>query len=155
MTTLHEYIATSESHTCFDTETGNYALGRLAAGYRDATRKEKAHGAVWYRRANEYARQLSHFSGLSLAQVAAIIARLSPQVHWETNRLAAIEICTRTPLENALRCYGRNVSIAEAIRDGAPVSQFFRGATGPKITAFFSNVYAPETSNAVTVDSWA
>lgn len=128
----------------------------------DSTAAEIDNGRTWYTRANRFAAKLAALSGLRLETVAAVLARLSPQVSWADNKGAALEICCQTenrPLCD--KCYPDNVRRAEDIaraNDSATIALEVlprKGYSRPKISAFYGNIAAPDKDGTATVDTWA
>lgn len=58
--------------------------------YELATPLEAQEGLNWYREANTYSKELSKRFGLSLSQIAGIIAVFSPQSGWAENKRYAV-----------------------------------------------------------------
>ena len=127
----------------------------------DATQDEYANGLLWYDRAHRFARKVSVLTGHRLETVAAVIARLSPQVSWRDNKLAAWEILTQSEYAAATRCYPDNVHRAEDIAAADSVAAVTehvlprKGYARPKISAFYRNIADPTCDGIATVDTWA
>jgi hypothetical protein len=127
----------------------------------ECTAAEYENGRLWYRRANRFARKLAALAGKKPETVAAVLARLSPQVSWADNKAAALEVCCGTEYEAANRCYPDNVLRAEALASEDSEAEIAKqvlpqkGYKRPKISAFYRNISAPEDPQAVTVDTWA
>jgi len=128
----------------------------------DSTAAEYENGRTWYRRANRFAKKVAALSGKDPATVAAVIARLSPQVAWSDNRIAAFEICCGLDARPACgKCYPDNVTRAEDIARDNCADTIARevlprkGYARPKISAFFQNIADPDIDGIATVDTWA
>jgi len=128
----------------------------------EATPAEYDNGRQWYRRAHRFAAKVAALSGKNPHTVAAVIARLSPQVPWSDNKAAALEICCATDERPACTvCYPDNVIRAEdiAAADNAEVIALEvlprKGYARPKISAFYTNIADPELDGVATVDTWA
>lgn len=128
----------------------------------EATQTEHDAGRSWYRRAHRFAAKVAALSGKQPATVAAVIARLSPQVSWADNKTAALEICAG--LENrpaCAQCYPDNVRRAEDIAAADNVETIAlevlprKGYSRPKISAFYQNISRPDIDGIATVDTWA
>lgn len=61
----------------------------LRMGEDSMTPAEMRRGADWYRRANSTARVISHYSGIPLRNVAALMSALSPRSKWAPDNLGA------------------------------------------------------------------
>lgn len=139
-----------------------HSVDGILATLADSTAAEYETGRLWYRRANRFARKVSALSGLRPDTVAAVLARLSPQVSWADNKTAALEICCKLDTQPAAgRCYPDNVLRAEDIAraDSAAVIAAEvlprKGYARPKISAFYRNISDPDTDGIATVDTWA
>lgn len=113
-------------------------------------------GLTWYHDAHEFAADLARATDLDLVTVAAVIAALSPQTRWETNKAAAVEL-----LKNGTRYPGMlisNYERAKRVLAASPVDALaalqIRGEdSAPKIASFARNILGDE--QRVTVDVWA
>lgn len=139
-----------------------HSVDGILATLADSTAAEYETGRGWYRRANRFARKLAALSGLDNDTVAAVLARLSPQVSWADNKAAALEICCKLDTQPAAgRCYPDNVFRAEAIvsadNEEVIAAEVLpkKGFARPKISAFFRNIANPEIDGIATVDTWA
>ena len=119
---------------------------------------EKANGISWYWTANRFARKVSALTSKRPETVAAILARISPQITWAENKKAALEIAAGDVAsagypDNIARAYDIAAEDSEAAiaREVLPTSKYAR----PKISAFYRNIANPETVGLVTVDTWA
>jgi len=127
----------------------------------ECTPLEIADGEVWYQHANRWSGKAAALTGKRLETIAAILARVSPQVSWADNKAAALEIASGKPSSACDQCYPDNViralEIAECddsdviARQVLPSGKYRR----PKISAFYRNISAPADPHTVTVDTWA
>jgi hypothetical protein len=120
---------------------------------RDLFHRSDPRDQRWYFDAHEQLVADAAELGVSLDTFAGIVAALSPRQSWDTangrtpNRTAARQLVrTRTA-----PCFGECVRQALEILDGA---EPLEALTGEKRRAFYSNLVDPETSSAVTLDSW-
>lgn len=116
-----------------------------------------ASGMVWYRLANEHARRIAGFAGVTLRQASAVIAVLSPRAHWSENLRVAHLVAQHYALGGSAETFNTHTRITRV-----NVSKAFRilagdlaALHGPKTTAFADNIQFPQSSSAVTVDGWA
>ena len=127
----------------------------------DCTAAEWHHGRTWYRTAHRFCNKVAALTGKRPDTVAAVIARLSPQVSWADNKSAALEICGNGAGDACGRCYPDNVLRAEEIasaNDSATIAAQvlpLKGYKRPKISAFYRNITQPQCAQSVTVDTWA
>jgi len=131
---------------------------RILECYALCTVDEIANGLTWYRNANRFARKVASLTAKRPETVAAILARISPQIAWQDNKIAALQIAS-----GAASGYGYpdNIARAERIaeadseaviaREVLPTAKYAR----PKISAFYRNIAYPETVGPITVDTWA
>ena len=124
--------------------------------YERASPKDIALGTNWYPAAHAYAQGLAIRYHISTAQAAAIIAVLSPQLHWTKNQLAAHQLISTGDTNLAL---GQNRDKARLIlRKGVLATYPPTGRSaisGPKVQSFYSNILLPLTSRSVTIDRHA
>jgi hypothetical protein len=127
----------------------------------ECTPGEIANGEKWYTVANRWSGKAAALTGKRLETIAAILARISPQVSWADNKAAALEIASGEPSTACDQCYPDNViralEIAECDDDEAIARQVlpFGKYRRPKISAFYRNISAPADEHSVTVDTWA
>lgn len=127
---------------------------RILARYEQADAAQLRAGHEWYEKANDLAHRLSDLGSITLAQSAAIIAALSPQVSWDKN----IEAATRVVALHAADAfdgtlerypgYGENVRKCARILAGD-----IEALRGPKVTAFYHAILGDLSH--VVVDVWA
>jgi len=122
----------------------------ILASYLRSDDQCRAEGRSWYHDAHDHAVRLAAIAGVTVERMAAILAVLSPRSSWGTNIRNATAIAEAR--WDDVRGLRRNVAKALALIDGAPISAH---VTGPKVAAFLHNIAFPDTSNMVTVDSWA
>ena len=121
---------------------------------KEASPEVCAQGKQWYSEAHSFCLALAHEFNTPLEVVVGVLAVLSPQCAWETNKLA-----TRDMLETkhtTRQVYPFNVNKARRILDGETFEQVTASRRyGKKVKAFYDNILFPETSIAVTVDTHA
>lgn len=115
-------------------------------------------GAKWYRDARLWAYGVSKEYGVSFRKVCAMLAALSPRSKWERNKLDCqnlIAFLTGNAPMPKCSTYGamvrKAISIFESKDDSTQAMTDL--LNGPKITAFFLNIY-DSASERVTVDTW-
>lgn len=127
----------------------------------ECTPGEIADGEVWYSRAHRWSKKAATLTGKRPKTIAAILARVSPQVAWAENKAAALEIASGAPSTACDGCYPDNVvralEIAEYDSDEAIARQVLPHGKykRPKISAFYRNISTPADPHTVTVDTWA
>lgn len=127
----------------------------------DSTAAEYEIGRHWYRRANRFAAKVAALTGKRPATVAAVLARLSPQITWADNRAACLAVCAGIDSATLDQCYPDNIRRAERIAaedtDEVIAAEVLprKGYARPKISAFFHNIANPEIDGIATVDTWA
>ncbi len=123
----------------------------ITKAYKSASRSQRKRGRAWYTEAHNLCLTLAEHNRVSLAQVAGVMAALSPQCPWSENVRATIAM-VRTGQTGTTICYKANVSKAHDILQGnAP--EVVLG--GEKVRAFFENILDPQRSQAVTIDTHA
>jgi hypothetical protein len=121
-----------------------------------ATDQNLLDGLVWYDEAHSFAVDLARATDTDLVVVASVIAALSPQTRWETNKSAAVEL-----LKNGTRYPGMlisNYERAKRVINAGPMEalaalQANGDESAPKIASFARNILGD--SDRVTVDVWA
>lgn len=118
--------------------------------YRQATREDIDSGKVWYPRAHQIVCDWADTFQRSIANIACVIAAISPQCEWTRNLIIADDILRGYP-PSVGGAILRFVRIAEKIRDdraGDTVSYFKQGC---KVRSFAANLVGDW--NVVTVDT--
>lgn len=115
-------------------------------------------GLQWYKNARVFAYHLSQKYSLPYIKCCAVIAALSPRNKWERNKLDA-DMLIYTVLfgkqEHKTSTYTlmRDKAIKIILSKDNRISNILNILNGPKITAFFLNIYQVD-NNCVTVDTW-
>jgi hypothetical protein len=126
---------------------------RVLKHYRSASGETLLAGLEWYDGAFSVAKDLSAY-GASVAQCAAVIAVLSPQVTWRVNLAAAREVCIAHAAGRRFSAYSnvphRQIARAFDILDG---EQFCYTGRNPKTWAFYRAILGDQS--AVVLDVWA
>lgn len=118
-------------------------------------------GRRWYPTTRDFNAQVAEKTGLTLPQVTAITAIMSPRMKWPENKLQTERIAStfRTvdhiacPVEAAKALRGAmtgNLAAAIAVARGADPATT---VTGVKRRSFRDNMLAPAATDAVTVDT--
>lgn len=128
---------------------------RLNKLYRQATPSERLTGRLWYSEANLYAQALAKEYSCPIEQPAAILAVLSPNVTWETNktdarRVMLMEYVGADLADFTVSTYNANKDKAWRIATGENPLNVVRG---PKVTAFWRNIMGD--LSLLTLDSHA
>ena len=113
---------------------------------RTASDHTIASGQSWYPAARETAATLASVHGTTDWQAGAVIAALSPRVHWRRNVRMADEFMRYGDTSGLSRSTAR---AREAMISGIGA---FNPATAPKTHAFALNLIGDD--NAVTIDMW-
>lgn len=110
----------------------------------------------WYRDAKQQIRGISERTGVDEVFVAGVVAILSPGLAWELNIVEAERVILlwlkgidatfwKSP------AYGRNQLKVQKLLETHDLSL----VSGPKVSAFFANLYDPEDPDYVTLDRHA
>lgn len=126
----------------------------IAQVYEVSAQREDYQALVsWYDNARAFCAQLAAEHNLTVNQVAAVVAVVSPQLSWEKNKLTARRIIENffngAPMTGVI-AYPANIAKALRILQGeAPESV----VSGPKVTSFYNNILG--NASSVTVDRHA
>lgn len=123
---------------------------RLVSLFETASVRNTRDGAAWYREERNRLERLADRSDVEAVRVIAAFAALSPRLGIAQNR-DAVEAAV-FGYDKPPGVLSRSWKAARAILKGAPLAAHLRG---PKVRAFFANLYAPEASLDVTVDTHA
>ena len=114
-------------------------------------------GINWYQEANEYASNLAALYNTSLDKVAGMIAALSPQNKWDTNKLDCANLLEA--YQTGQDVYDVKVSTFNLNKAKAVYIMFgdnpLEVIKGNKTRSFFRNIVNPLDSNFVTIDRHA
>lgn len=131
-------------------------IAALVRWYDSATEDVRAEGRSWYTDQREICRELAATHSLTVSQVAAVMAALSPMTRWTENVAGTIRMLRAwehdqpdTPPRNCTLFY-KNACKAWQILHGADAADLFTGS--PKVMAFWFNLCGDESE--VTVDTW-
>lgn len=135
--------------------------GLIAELENGMTAQSIAQGKAWYPETRAFNAGVAKRSGLTLAQVTAITALVSPQMQWPENKRQAVRIATTFRAFDHLDCAK---AAADAMRgmmtaNLAPAIAVARGGdiatlvTGIKRHSFMLNMLYPGRTGAVTVDT--
>lgn len=125
-------------------------IHNIVAVYRLATTDERTRGAQWYPLAHHIVLEWADTFGRSIANVACVIAALSPQIEWTRNLVIADDLLHGNP-PSIGGVILRSVRIAERIRDdhATDTASYFK--QGCKVRSFAANLAG--NLNVVTVDT--
>jgi hypothetical protein len=116
-------------------------------------------GENWYKNARLFSFKTSRKYNVSFRKVCAMLAALSPRNKWARNKTDCIDLISYLTgnTNNFPKCatYGKMVDKAVRIFHSSDDSceNMLKLLNGPKIKAFFLNIYDSNSQN-VTVDSW-
>jgi hypothetical protein len=120
--------------------------------WEQATERNREDGARWYLINQQACEEMANGTGVSLETAAAVVAHLSPRMHWSRNLIAAHQMLHDTPVTGGVM--GRSIEGARraivAYQNGEDP---FATLTGPKVSNFAQNLIG--NTDAVTVDVWA
>lgn len=112
-------------------------------------------GKQWYLNAFEFCSQQSAIYDIETIKVAAILSKLSPNLHWSQNKKAVIRLLEDKPTLG----FPTNIKYAKAIKNGyfgdtiESLSEAFSDSS-LKTYSFFRNIYNPVDNRFVTIDRW-
>lgn len=145
----------------------------IRASWDRATAECRAQGRDWYPSTNRLVQDLAAAADLDPMAVVGIFAVLSPRSAWGTNvKNAAATLVEASHLDatvaskilerhgyerdaaDLVKPSGLSGSLAKAraIADGESPATI---VSGQKVLSFFWNIATPETSDDVTIDTWA
>lgn len=116
-----------------------------------STEEQITDGLKWYADARSECERISQESNIPFITVCSIMAALSPMSPWEKNKLDCQALCMGNE-EHRFVTFGANVAKARRLLSMACYNEIVTELNGQKITAFFDNIYNPE-SDTVTIDS--
>lgn len=134
-------------------------ISNLFKVYYEANANDLENGLTWYSSAHSVALRLSSRYNITLEQSCGVIAALSPGYQWERNVQDAELFISYYNAGNRgknlpnVGTYGRknrNKAI-EILRGKNPLDVL----GGPKVRSFYTNIFNPSDSQAVTVDRHA
>ena len=136
---------TKPSHTAM--------VRNILAVYRSANTDDIERGSKWYPLAHGIVTEWADTFGRSIANVASVIAAISPQCEWNRNLVIADDLLHHNPpsIGGALQV---NLRKAEQIRDENLPNTLTVFKVGCKVANFAANL-AGDWTNAVTVDTHA
>jgi len=121
------------------TLTDTPTVSNVLAVYNGASARAVREGLSWYLDAHNVSRNLADAYGLTVSQVAGIIAALSPMNGWENNKRKAAQLLAQNG--DGSGCgLTRNVAKAVAIYNGADPADVLNG---DKVTAFYRTILDP------------
>lgn len=118
--------------------------------YRVATREDISQGLAWYPRAHAIIREWADTFDRPIANVACVVAALSPQMEWKRNLIIAADVLAGDPpsIGGSIQ---RFVRIAERIRDDRATDTANYFLQGCKVRSFAANLAG--NFDLVTVDT--
>lgn len=106
----------------------------------------------WYYILHDYANSLAERTGLTLLQTSGVISALSPMVMFSTNLRDAERFCSTRSIAN-LATYKRQRMKALEILGAKTETEVLKILNGNKTKSFFLNIYKPQKSNDVCIDT--
>ena len=132
------------------TPTHTAMVHNITSVYRLATSQEHANGIDWYPNAHRIVCEWAETFERSIANVACVVAALSPQMEWKRNLVIAADILAGNPPSIGGSIH-RFVSIAERIRDDRATDTAPYFINGCKVRSFAANLAG--SLSTVTVDT--
>jgi hypothetical protein len=130
----------------------NQKVANILDVYDRATVDEQTRGAKWYPLAHGIVVEWAETFGRSIANVACIVAAISPQVEWSRNLIIADDVLHGNPpsIGGAIQSFVRT---AERIRDdnATQLDGYFK--VGCKVRSFAANLAGDYT--VATIDTHA
>jgi hypothetical protein len=132
------------------------AIMRLITLYKQATPDEVQEGRDWYYKEGRLCRKLAEETGVSYLKVAGVMAILSANTMWTTNKSNCEKIVKHyadggKQAPRKLATKPMNKKAWAVLVDGD-----FSQVRGPKVIEFFNNLRNPKKfQQSVTVDRWA
>jgi hypothetical protein len=117
----------------------------IVATYEAATPAERVEGRSWYDTARGVAVELDKDDP---TRAAAVIAVLSPMIHWDRNVQLAADAYAGRPLG----CLKRNAEKAMAIVNGGDPEEI---VSGSKVRAFWRAIADPTDPRSIVIDRHA
>jgi len=126
-------------------------INNILSYWEAATERNREDGAQWYLINQQAIDEMAHGSGVSLDTAAAVVAHLSPRIHWSRNIIAAHSVLNGLPVTGIMTrsLAGARAAIAAYQMGEDPLKTL----KGPKIRNFAANLIGD--SDAVTIDIWA
>jgi hypothetical protein len=121
-----------------------------------------ARGRTWYTEAHAFAQEVAHETSVPIDRVVGVLAVLSVQNRWDTNKrdveafcqaYAAGEDLDTVPCSTYDSQRQKAIDILEAPTD-ADISTMIGTKYAPKTRAFYDNILNPRSSFRVTIDRW-
>jgi hypothetical protein len=148
----------------FTTLTSRQVQDNLLKAYNKIEPKWHNEGLNWYDTANEYAKFYSEMYNLPLVITSALIAVLSPQKQWYQNLIITQEFLAtqgeivrhcKQQADKARAIYHLDTLITAGLyKHGDKIIEYIDNVLhGSKTINFFHNIYEPENSDYVTIDS--
>lgn len=125
--------------------------------YNLANDLEAQEGLKWYEQANIYSRELSARFGLSLSQIAGIIAAFSPQTKWDQNKRFAVSFLL-TNKNVRIKSWSQTrkaIKIRKLNHEDEIYKALSIANKAWKTKAFFLNICNPDIVTSVTIDRHA
>ena len=137
-------------------------MDRVTSRLMVATPEQWQQGEQWYWRAHDYAASVAATYEMTLHQVAAIIAALSPGCKWDKNKKDAETVChaayNRMDMPTGINTYGMQLrkawAIAHTTGDAYVYERMLSADRNIKTRSFYWNILSPWVSGDVTVDIW-
>jgi len=130
------------------------AVRNIAKIAKRSTPNNWATGVTWYSIAHTFCVTASEAYAIPLDKVVGVLALLSPQCAWETNKLATLDMLERR--DTTRQVYPDNITKALRLLNGETFEQITNHRRyGHKVRAFYDNILLLDKSEAVTVDTHA
>lgn len=106
----------------------------------------------WYTEAYKFALSVSEVTGLTINQVAGVIAALSPLKTWEQNKIQAMQMIKTGNCGHMKAFKGKAAQIIASNGNEEGILKILKGS---KITSFYLNIRYPDKSINLTIDRHA
>jgi hypothetical protein len=139
----------------------NITKRRIHAWADLCTAGQWAQGKTWYHDAHVFAVELSQTYGIPLERVVGVLAVLSVQNRWDSNKRDTEAFCRAHaehlpwPTVGTYTSQKRKaIDILTAEAGSIPTEELIGTRYAPKTRAFYDNILKPTTSYRVTIDRW-
>ena len=124
---------------------------RLKSFYKLANQLEHESGRKWYKGMYQWIEAVAQAKDLDVMQACGIFAALSPQMSVDRNKGHFLDYVKTGTAKH----YGTLVDKCDEILEAKTQHEIVKILNGPKITAFFLNIWNYDRSMEVTVDRHA
>jgi hypothetical protein len=134
-------------------------VNRIVDLYNRTPQDTRESAIDWYREAHEEAQMLASKHNVSLDVAVGVVAVLSPRLKWDLNIEYADQILGHNTVSDSLdatmRCFKTSRIKAWDVKVQGSVDGILRYKSAPKTYSFHQNILHPDSSDYVTIDTWA